>query len=169
MPTSVTHTSGGLNTSPVVIGAIGDSGGATRDASHRGDSGTNASANKPNGSAAAPTSIAQRQRSGVIGSALASVANRKMPTFADVPMIPASAGRDTFDHASDTSATPLGHIPPTPRHARNHSPTKCSGASAKYTVAENVEYVMMLSAIARERPMRSPRVPNSSPPAAAPN
>ena len=59
--------------------------------------------------------------------------------FADVPITPATSGRDRSDHASETSATPLGHMPPTPVQARNHSTSNCPGACAKYAVAANAE------------------------------
>src|SRR5262245_54935621 len=116
----------------------------------------------------APTNGTHRQASGLIGMFLAIVAIRKMPTFAEVPIRPATAGRDRPDQRSDKSATPLGHMPPTPVQARNHKPQSCHGACADAVAAAMIEYVRMLADMALARPIRSPSLPNSRPPVAAP-
>jgi hypothetical protein len=53
------------------------------------------------------------------------------PTFADVPSIPATIGREASDQASDASETPVGHIPPTPIAAKNRDSKSCSGVAEK--------------------------------------
>jgi hypothetical protein len=60
-------------------------------------------------------------------------------------------------------------MPPTPVQARNQQISRYSGEDAKYDAPAMMEYVRMLSAIAFDRPMRSPSLPNRKPPAAAPN
>src|SRR4051812_38829959 len=91
------------------------------------------------------------------------------PTFAAVPRTPATTGRDALDQASEASATPVGHIPPTPIPERNRSTRSCSALSAKNPTPEKIEKQTMLAAIARTLPIRSPSHPKHSPPLAAPN
>ena len=49
-----------------------------------------------------------------------------MPTLIPAPKTPDTVGRDAFGQHSATSATPLGHMPPTPRPTRNRSTSICS-------------------------------------------
>src|SRR5258707_710625 len=118
MATNVTRNKGGRKTlgalTPAASAALADACAA----SQRGDSGTKKNAKIPKIKGAAPTSGAQRQSSGVMATWAASEFIRKSPILAAVPMTPASAGRDMLDHASETNATPLGHIPPTPVQAK---------------------------------------------------
>ena len=51
----------------------------------------------------------------------------KIPTFAAAPIIPASNGLETLDHASLIKATPLGHMPPTPIHTIKRAIKSCQG------------------------------------------
>ena len=49
-----------------------------------------------------------------------------MPTLMPAPRMPETVGRDALGQHSATSATPLGHMPPTPRPTRNRSTSICS-------------------------------------------
>ena len=139
MPTSVTARSGGRKISPCDTGASCPTDWRRLAASQRGDSGTAISENTPSTTGPAPASITHRHESGVIFTCVATVENRKIPMFADVPITPATIGRDIPDHASETSATPFGHIPPTPVQARNQQTSRCSGDVEKYAAPAIVE------------------------------
>ena len=52
-------------------------------------------------------------------------------TLAEVPINPASIGRDRSGQASEAMATPLGHIPPIPKQATNRSTSSWSNVCAK--------------------------------------
>ena len=73
----------------------------------------------------------QRQSSGVISTWRAVADMRNRPMLAEVPISPATTGRDSPAHASETRPTPLGHVPPTPTQARNQSTSSCPGDCAK--------------------------------------
>ena len=55
----------------------------------------------------------------------------KIPMFAAVPIIPASSGRETPDQTSLISATPLGHVPPTPIQTMKRTTKSCSDDCTK--------------------------------------
>ena len=92
-----------------------------------------------------------------------------MPTFAAAPIIPAEAVRERLDQASATNATPFGHIPPTPVHARNQQTSKSTGRDEKLATPDMIEYVKIARPIPLVRPKRSPSAPKHKPPSAAPN
>src|SRR5688572_3811202 len=91
------------------------------------------------------------------------------PTLAAVPSTPATSGREASDQASEASATPVGHMPPTPIPDKKRRSKSCSGLTTKYPTPENSEKHRILAAIARARPRRSPSQPKISPPLATPN
>ena len=70
-----------------------------------------------------------RQESGVIGCTLPNSERQTMPTLIPAARMPETVGRDVFGQHSATSATPLGHMPPTPRPTRNRSSSMCSQVS----------------------------------------
>ena len=142
--------------------------GARRCANQRGDSGTAARTKSPKTTGTAPTTITQRQVSGVISTPVAVQAIRSRPTLAAVPMMPARIGRERSDQASETMATPLGHMPPMPRQVKNRMTSNSKGLWAHHARPEKMERHRMLHPMALTRPYRSPSRPKSQPPAAAP-
>ena len=123
---TVNHTYGGRNTLGDFPRAAAWRGFEARWASQRGDSGTANSEKIPNTMGAAVNAISHRQLSAVIGHTLPNTPMNAIPTLADVPISPDNIGREAFDQASDANATPVGHIPPTPRQAMNRSTSSCS-------------------------------------------
>src|SRR5256885_14363879 len=116
MPMSVNFSRGGRKTVAIETEPVCDLP-VCRAASHRCDSGTQNHTTKARTIGAAHTSSVHRHESGPMLYAYPRPLSVTKPTFAEVPSIPATSGRDASDHASEASDTPVGHIPPTPMAA----------------------------------------------------
>src|SRR5207248_801648 len=130
MPTNVSRSSGGRKTVAIDTDPVTDAP-AFRTASQRCDSGTQNHTTKASIIGDAHTSSVHRHESGPTSYTYPRPLSATSPTFADVPSIPATSGRDASDHASEANATPVGHMPPTPIAARNRDTKSCSGVAEK--------------------------------------
>src|SRR5687768_17081438 len=110
MPTSVTASSGGANSSR--NGAAGTTASRTA-ARQRGDSGTSSRIATPRTAGAEPTSSIARHESALTGTTpkYASAASQTKPKLAAAPSSPASSGREASGHASLPRATAPGQAP----------------------------------------------------------
>jgi len=105
----------------------------------------------------------------VIGSKCTSCESIRMPKLTPAPITPATTGREALGQHSETSTTPLGHIPPTPSPTKNRKTSICSLRLHETAQAGEERVEQDAHAHSRVRPMRSPRLPRSKPPSAAPS